>query len=355
MKHHRLLGILTLLLFSCHSGKRIYQSTSNPYGIGFRLEAESHAFYTNRPQTENTFRLYLVNRSGNEYTIPANLGEKLQFNGYRRFYQRPYYSATDPFMLPGTAGTKVADGDSVLVLSGDLHALLSRQDAWYRDPVHSRNSLSPVYINRKKTDDYARIRVAWTAEEDLTILSNTLRIQAGPFTENIRTTSTAALIFTLIDQPPVFYTDSINPGILDCTVENKSKDDIQLFMDAGAVRFAIYAYSGNRTSVMKLAFKISGQHIVMNKVVIHPGERKSIFQAQLRDILYTDGSGYPWYWTWNKKKQPTSPLKFDNGLWVNDVELWFGIVAEGREILSDPIRLEVKHPMRKIKRRQKIK
>jgi|GEM_PF-3667072 len=328
--------ICLLLLASCRE-RRYYASVSNPYSLGLKISAERHEFYNNI-KNEGTVAFYLVNYSGEAFNVPKDPGQAFRIAGYPRFSNTArYYRAGNPDWK--SAGTSIPPGDSVLILVVTAGKLLGAGSAWFREPGFKKPALSPLYSSAKQNFPYGRIQLQMKAGERW-IISPEVKIVTGKYVENTAVSRKAELTISVSGQEK-YHADGQNNGMLECKVKNTGEYNIELFSNPGSTRFNLYGYSPNRTSVMKLEFRLSGSRLPFPPKTIKPGESVSVFQAALDDLLYIATTDQPWYWTWNKKFPPVSPLVYKNGKPSSEVEFWFGIIVDGKEILSNPVMLPV--------------
>lgn len=338
-KNHFYLLLSLLIIFACRSNK-YYASVKNPFSIGLKVFCEEPVFYTNDSSSEKKVQFYLYNFSNSEFVLPQNMNEVFQITGFSRFNQHPFYCSFQQKWNPELTNQKLPSNDSILIIEIDLYDLLQIQSEtiWYKDQGKTKKVKSPAYVTKTNTQPYCRIRGEYKAG-DRWIVSNELIISVGKKIENKQNYKNLELKIAQVS-------DKKDPNILPkitCSVFNNTGNEIPLFNDPGSVRFILYGYSKNRTSVMKLLFKQSGNSLNIKPVTVKNAENKIIFEADVEDLLLMKNHHSDWYWSWNKKNPPVSPALLKNGKKVKEVELWFGIIVNGKEYQSNTIKTLINH------------
>lgn len=328
-----------LIIFACNSTK-YYASVKNPFSIGLKAFCEEPVFFTNESSTEKKVHFYLYNYSNSEFVLPQNMDEVFQITGFSRFNQQPFYCSFQQKWNPVLTNHKLPSNDSILILETNLYDLLQIQSEtiWYRNQEKTKKVKSPAYVTKTNTQPYCRIRGEYKAG-DRWIISNELTIRIGEKIENRQNYKNLGLIIAQVADKKA---TNILPKII-CSVYNTTGNDIPLFNDPGSVRFILYGYSKNRTSVMKLQFKQSGNSLNIQPITVKNSENKIIFEANVEDLLLMKNNNTDWYWSWNKKNPPISPAILNNGKKVKEVELWFGIIVNGKEYQSNTIKVSINH------------
>lgn len=130
-------------------------------------------------------------------------------------------------------------------------------------------------------------------------------------------------------------------GKITCLVKNNSTYPIYLFQDIGSVRFKFYAYNPNRTAIMNSEFKLVDNKLPISSLTISPNDEKVVYTINYSELFFKENSDIL-YWSWSKKNPPISPLVYNDKKLVPNIELWFGIVVDGKEYLSNTVNFLVK-------------
>lgn len=338
----RVLVPAVILLASC-SSRKYFSSVSNPYSIGVSILVKNPAYYLNLKQEDNFAEVYISNHSKTELKIPGNFSQVLRITAFSRFSHHQHYANPDISYYPENNKKTLLPGDSVVALRIPLDLLMQEPNGigWYKDEVFTKKAISPAFATYKKNQPYCRLRAEFKAG-DRWIISKELRINVGHFSYPEKKYKNLTLrIFLHEENFPERLTT--HTGILECQVENHTGNNIPLFNDPGSVRFMLYGYSENRTSVMQLSFKVNGNELIQKPLTVHDGSTVTVFSAPVKQILYNNPDGLDWFWSWNKKNPPVSPAVYNNGKWVNEVELWFGIIANGKEYQSNSLTIPIRY------------
>lgn len=308
-------------------------SIKNPWGLEVWVHAPNYSIDPNK----STDTLWILAR--NHYTQPITLqsidGKLFQFYAYPRFYKNVSYTIhahsliSPPFTLP----------------PGDIKALgwitvqeLLITSNWKNKKGYSP-SRTPLLANAKQFQPYLQMMV------DVKIQDKFIRSKETQFSIHQNTIPTTtyqkAILSISADEPQILIGKKNKENILRCRVKNIGNYDQYYFENGGSVRFNLYGYSKNRTAVMVLRFK-EDFFQRDRKIILKPGEEKEIFAENLYTLFYNEANpSLPYYWDWNKKKEPLSPLYFNNGKPAYETEVWFGVVIDGREYLSPSFTIRV--------------
>jgi hypothetical protein len=323
----------SIIFSGCSSGKKILYSNKNPWGLEVWLQAPNYSIDPDKA----TDTLWILVR--NHYTQPITFqsieGQLFQLRAYPRFYKNKSYviqahaNQTTPFTLQ----------------SGDIIALgwITEQELliasnWKNNKGVSP-SLSPLLANTKQFQPYFYMMV------EVKVQDKFIRSKENHFSIHQTTIPTEtypkAILSISADEPEIQPGKTKKENILRCRVKNTGNYDQSYFENTGSVRFNLYGYSKNRTAVMVLRFK--EEYFQRDrKIILKPGEEKEIFAENLYSLFYKEASPtLPYYWEWNKKKEPLSPLYFSNGKPAYETEVWFGVVIDGREYLSPSYTIQV--------------
>lgn len=317
----------------CSTAKKTQYSLKNPWGLEVMIHA---ADGTIRPDNA-TDTLWVLVR--NHYTQPVTLqpagSDVFQMKAYPRFYKNNLFTLqahalhSAPFMLqPGDVKALGWITEQELMLAASWKNSKGQSPA--RSPMMATTKQFQPYI-RMMADVKVQDRLIRSAEKFFSI--NPTKPAAEEYKKVVLTISA--------DEDEIQAGKKNKENMLRCRIKNTGNYDQHYFENTGSVRFNLYGYSKNRTSVMVLRFK--EEYFLRNrKITLKPGEEKEVFAENLYTLFYKEASAsIPYYWEWNKKKEPLSPLYFSNGKPAYETEVWFGAVVDGKEYLSPSFTLRV--------------
>lgn len=320
-------------LIGCSNPKKLLFSLKNPWGLEVMIYA---ADGTIRPDTPTDTLWVLVRNHYNQSVTLQPIGnEVFQLKSYPRFYKNKVYLLqahalhTTPFILQ--------QGD-VKALGWITEQELMQAAPWKNSKGNSP-ARSPMMATAKQFQPYIRVMAEVKVQDRLIRSSEKFFSidQKKPAAEEYK----KVVLSISADENVIQIEKKNKENMLRCRIKNTSNYDQHFFENAGSVRFNLYGYSKNRTAVMVLRFK--EEYFLRNrKITLKPGEEKEVFAENLYTLFYKEASAnIPYYWEWNKKKEPVSPLYFSNGKPAYETEVWFGAVVDGKEYLSPSFTLRV--------------
>lgn len=331
-----LLFLIFLLLISC-KGLRYYNSTSNPAGIGVIMQSPT-TYYTNLQQ-QDSISFYLVNNNSETIVIP-HWWSDLVVIGQSRFYPKEITLRAQPMDLRIKA-LSIEPKDTVLLIKVPIQYFLNADKNW---TYKTKKVNGPHLMSAKKFYPY----IYFTAElnsqltnqnESIKIRSEKTKITLAPFKEQNLKNDKAELGISS-DVP--FFDTKTKSGNLICKINNLMDLSIPLFIDAGAVRFKLYGYSPNRTAIMHTEFVLNNGKLPVAPLTID-GKTNGVITIPLEQVLFSEPPKVPMYfWTWKKGTPPISPLVYGKKEIGVEVEFWFGIVVDGKEYLSNTVKIQIK-------------
>ncbi len=327
---------LSLILLSSCKGVQYFKSAINPAGISVILECPS-TFYPKNSE-KDSISFYLVNHNSQEIIVP-HWWSDLQLIGQSRFYKKELTIRPQPLDLKMKA-TVISAGDSVLLIKLPFQTILGKDKNW---TFKSKASLGPHILSLKKHHPYIYLTAEFSTripnqEEMIKIRSEKLKVNIKQWIEPSLTNKKTILSLTSTVQT---FNQVNKEGALNCQIKNIGQYPIPLFNDPGSVRFKLYAYNPNRTATMYIQYILDNGRLPMDAININTGSEHTI-QIALSHILFIDKpEDSIYYWTWNKKTPPTSPLVYGKNDLAKEVEFWFGIVVDGQEFLSNTILLDI--------------
>jgi hypothetical protein len=330
-------------LLSC-KGVQYYQSGTNPAGVSIILKGPDQ-FYTNT-ETMDQVIVGVVNHNSQSITLPAWWTDFTMI-GQSRFYQKELtmkYNVPENLKSP----LKIEPGDTLLIFSVPVQDFLNDQKSWFNK---EKSSLGPHLINPKKTFPYiyltAELKTNVVNQDAIKIRSNTLKINVGKWTEPKLVNKKTELSIT---SDVASFSTRDKTGNVICKITNTSNYPIPLFNDPGAVRFRIFAYNSNRTSIMYTQYILDNGKLPVDPVSIASKSSYTI-TVPIQQLLFTERpEGARLFWTWNKKHPPISPLVYGKKDIAMATEFWFGIVVDGQEFLSNTLNLTIDSPNKKTKK-----
>lgn len=335
-----LLFFCFLLLVGC-KGVQYYQSGTNPAGISVILQGPETYDWTK--YMGDNIGVSIVNHNSQSITI-SNWWNDLNMIGKSRFYQKELISKF------GSIGGEVkpitiAPNDTFELGFTSPNFLLTKEKSWTNK---NNPCLSPHLITLKKAYPYiyltAEIQVKVVNQDPIKVRSNTLKINIVKNNTPKTTNKKSELSLTCDTK---VYNTKIKNGNLLCKVTNLSQYPIPLLSDPGSVRFAVYAYNPNRTSVMHTEYILDNGNLPVNPIIIAVNSNHTI-TIPLQQLLFNERpAGATLFWTWNKKNPPVSPLIYGKKDMAMNVEFWFGIVIDGHEFLSNTIVIDIDSPSKK--------
>ncbi len=301
-------------------------SLKNPWGLEVWVHAPNYSINPDKA----TDTLWVMAR--NHYTQPITLqsmdGMLFQFHAHPRFYKNNSY----------VIHTHANQSAPFTLQPGDIKALgwITEQELLiasnWKNKKNLSPSITPLLSNTKQYQPYIKIMVEVKVQDKF--IYSKENIFSIHQTIIPKETYPKAILSISTDETEIQPGKKNKENILHCRVKNTGNYDQYYFENSGSVRFNLYGYSKNRTAVMVLRFK-EEYFQKDRKIILKPGEEKEIFAENLYSLFYKETSPeLPYYWEWNKKKEPLSPLYFSNGKLAYETEVWFGVVIDGREYLS---------------------
>lgn len=324
---------LILLLNAC-KGIQYYNNKVNPAGLSIILKSPD-VFYYNQPATDS-IEFLIVNHNTSAVVLP-HWWTDLWVVGNSRFYNKEILIRPQPLDLRMQA-TTVEPGDTMSLIKIPMNQLLSNENTWL---FNNKPHQAPHKISKNSFYPYIRLAAEYRTTipnqtTNIKIRSSQQKISITKFTEAIAKSKVVNLTLTSdqnsfnVNQPA---------GNLICKIENTGTNPIQLFNDAGSVRFKIYAYNPNRTSIMTTEMVLDNGKLPLSPVTISQGNKQQ-FSIPMDQLFFKNPPQKPiFYWTWKKKSPPISPLIYGKSDLATETECWFGIVIDGIEYLSNTIRI----------------
>lgn len=334
--------LVFLLLTSCKS-LRYYNSATNPAGISVIMKSPN-TFYTN-VEAQDSLSFYLVNNNS-EMVIISHWWSDLFLIGQSRFYTKEITICPQPLDLRIKA-VSLEPNDTVLLIKVPMKIFLGSDKNWI---YKTKNVLGPHLVNQKKFYPYiyytAELSTKLTNQDEvIKIRSEKIKINIVQFKES---TLKIKNIELGISTDVKFFDTDEKKGNLLCKINNLSDYPIPLFIDAGSVKFKLYGYSPNRTAIMFTEFVLDNGKLPVAPVTIN-SKLSNTFIIPLEQVLFVAPPKSPmYYWSWNKKNPPVSPLVYGKNEVGTEVEFWFGIVVEGKEYFSNTIRLSIQNKKKEI-------
>lgn len=330
MKHFRLvffiICFLGILIFTdCASKRKAYFSFRNPWNIGLNIRFKSGHV---SPNSRDSIHVVLYNKSSQK----IQLGMFSQ-NAYLRLSLFPrFFRDKKAYLLPisGLSDITVPANDSLLITSLPVSRFFSA-DGWKTKKDIAIKKAIPVA--GKGFYPYMTVGAEIMVNGKI-IYASPRQLPVGEPSYPTKKYKKADLtIIVAADEWKEHYSDLPIP--IQCRVKNKTQYDMVFFENAGTVRFNLYGYGKNRTANLVLRFK-DAYFTTHQKIILKPGEERNIFSEDLSKLFFKQASpDQPWYWEWDKKKEPVSPLYMADGKHVYETELWFGVVIDGKEYLSE--------------------
>ncbi len=327
---------LTFLFLTGCKGLSYYNNATNPARLSVIFKSPTH-FYTNINQ-QDSLAFYLVNHNSQTYIAP-HWWTDLWLIGQSRFYPKEILIRPQPNDLRMKA-LIIEPNDTVLLIKIPVSQVLGKEKNWL---YKSKNVYPPHLITSKKFYSYIYFTAEYTTkipnqEEVIKIRSGKQKLTINQFKEaELKSKKTILGLSADISS----YSLKEKKGTLICSIENISEYPIQLFNDPGSVRFKLYAYNPNRTTMMFTQMVLDNGKLPINPMVIN-SKATSTLTIPLEQVLFQTAPENPiYYWSWNKKAPPVSPLVYGKKDLAVEVEFWFGIVVDGKEYFSNIIKLPI--------------
>lgn len=339
-----LLFFVFLVISGC-KGLQYYKSGTNPAGLSVVFNSPSQ-FYTNI-QVQDSLKFYLVNHNSAEVIIP-HWWTDLYLVGQSRFYKKESWIRPQPTDL-ASPPLVIQPGDTVHLITVALTTLLKNEKNWLynNQPIWAPHMLGP-----KKYHPYVYLTAALKTQvpnqaDIIQIRSNPRKINISSFKET-RAENKKNILALSSDTKT--YSPEQETGNLFCKITNTSEYPLPLFNDPGSVRFKLYAYNPNRTATLFTQYVLDNGKLPIAPVAIQPQQNFTI-TIPLNQVLFITSPVKPmYYWAWNKKTPPVSPLVYGKKDLVPEVEFWFGVVVDGKEYLSNTLHLNIQYPDKKNKK-----
>lgn len=333
--------IFSFLLLSGCKGVQYYRSGTNPAGISILLQGPSIYYYDEF--SGDIINIAIVNHNSEPITI-VNWWKDLTIIGQSRFYKKELITKF-PQNDPTVDEITIDPNDTLDITFLPTNFLLANKDAW---SYKGKPCKSPHLVTSKKTHPYIYLSVEMWAkvvnQENIKVRSNSLKINIQKKNTTKITNKKSELSLTC--DTKVYNTETKN-GNLFCKVTNLSQYPIPLLSDPGSVRFAVYAYNPNRTSVMHTEYILDNGKLPVNPITI-PVNSNHTITIPLHQLLFNERpADATLFWTWNKKQPPISPLVYGKTDMAMNTEFWFGIVIDGQEFLSNTIMVNIDSPSKK--------
>ncbi|MCX7744145.1 MAG: hypothetical protein N2167_06225 [Flavobacteriales bacterium] len=325
---------LGCILFSgCLSEKKAMYSIKNPWGLEVWLHAPNYSI--DLQSANDTLWILVRNHYSQPITLQSIDEHLFKLYAYPRFYKKKSFEILAHTMQASTLSLQPGDVKALGWITEQELLLVSN---WKNKKNISPTRL-PMLVNAREFEPYIQMKVE-VKVQDKFIRSKETLFSIDQTTIPTETYQKAILSISA-DEPEILPGNKKKENIIRCRVKNTSNYDQYYFENSGSVRFNLYGYSKNRTAVMVLRFK--EEYFQRNrKIILKPGEEKEIFAENLYSLFYKElNPSLPFYWEWNKKKEPISPLYYSNGKPTYETEVWFGIIIDGREYLSPSYTLRV--------------
>lgn len=330
-------------MFSC-KGLQYYENKTNPSGLSILFKSPPIYYYN--INANDSLEFFIVNHNSAEVILP-HWWSDLWLVGKSRFYNTEFFIRPQPMDLRIQA-TTVQPNDTVSLIKIPLLQILTMEKNWI---CHNKPHSGPHYINKKTFQPYIKLMAEYRTmvpnqQEVIKIRSGENTLKISSFSEEM---ATSKLIGLGLSADYLKY-DVNNPtGNLICKINNGGTSNILLFNDAGSVRFKFYAYNPNRTSIMSTEMVLDNGKLPISQLTIQPGQNQQ-FSIPMEQLFFMVPPAKPiFYWTWKHKKPPISPMIYNKRDLALETECWFGIVSEGKEYLSNTIKIEFTNPKKMIK------
>lgn len=341
-----LIFFIFLLSVGCKS-MSYYPTRNNPANVGLIMECPDFYYYNN-PSANDSLKFYLINYNSEEIVVPHWFKDMVMV-GQPRFYTKEYSTRVEPFDLRMPAMV-IQPGDTNLICTKSINKLLDRSETKQDAEMWKSNgkvTSPPHKLGKKKYQPYVylasefQIKVP-NQQDQIKIRTSKQKVVIKKYEEPFLKHKKCKLTLLSSDT----YFDPKKPDdYLTCKVENLGEYPINLFKDPGQVRFKLYAYNPNRTSVMHTEFILDNGKLPLQPVTVNKEQARVIRTIPLDQILFkTAPEQTIYYWVWNKKKPPISPLILGKKSLVPEVEFWFSITIDGKEYLSNTVKLKVIKP-----------
>ena len=324
-----LIIFIFLLLNSC-KGLQYYKSGTNPAGISVLIESP-YALLTNE-DSRDSIKLYLVNSNSKDITINNRIND-IQLVGRSRFYQKEITLPIATY-IESKVVSNFRSGDTVFLGGISMKEIMGQEKNW---TYKSQKVFGPHLISAKKFYPYMYIAAELNAK--VPNQADVIKIRSDEKKIVITRSYTPSLpnkktILSLTSDKKQFDIRT-QEGNLNISITNTGTYPIPLFNDPGSVRFKIYAYNANRTAIMFTQFVLDNGKLPILPVNIDVNGTYH-FTVPLNLLLFSETPSKPlYYWAWNKKSPPVSPLIYGKKDVAMDVEFWFGVVVDGKEYLSN--------------------
>jgi hypothetical protein len=330
-----LIIFIFLLLNSC-KGLQYYKSGTNPAGISVLMESPS-AFFTNE-DSKDSIKLYLVNGNSNDITI-SNWINDIQLIGRSRFYTKEITLPVAAY-IDARIVSNFKSGDTVFLGGISIKKIMGQEKNW---TFKTEKVLGPHLVTLKKFYPYMYIMTELNIKvpnqaEIIKIRSEDKKIIiTKSYTPSLQNKKT---ILSLTSDKKQFDLQK-KEGNLVINITNTGTYPIPLFNDPGSVRFKIYAYNANRTAIMFTQFVLDNGKLPVSPVNIEVNGNYHL-TIPLEQLLFSETPSKPvYYWSWNKKSPPVSPLVYGKKDLAMNVEFWFGVVVDGKEYLSNTLTMDI--------------
>lgn len=343
-----LLFFIFLLLNSC-KGLQYYKSGTNPAGVSILLEA-SPEFYTNTANEDGRIKVCMINHNSLPISFTA-WWDDFNLIGTSRFYKKELRSK---YVVPENLRSTITieSGDTSVIFDLSIQEFLNDGKSWN---YKTKETYGPHMISAKKFYPYiylsAEIKVKVPNQSDMIkIRSNEQKVIITQAT--VPTLKNKKSVLSLAADTKIFDIKT-KSGNLHFSITNSGGYPIPLFNDPGSVRFKIYSYNANRTAIMFTQYVLNNGKLPVAPVNVEVGKTYS-FKVPLDQLLFTETPTKPTYfWSWNKKAPPISPLVYGKKDLAMDVEFWFGIVIDGKEYLSNTEVIKIEGDQKKTKKKRK--
>jgi len=336
--------ILSFLLLSSCKGIQYYNSGTNPAGISVIIQ--SPTTYFSDKANEGNVKLYIINHNSKEVQL-ANWWQNILLISTSRFNNKELTTLI-PTANQRLETITLVPNDTILVYSFPLSSILDKGVLW--NYYNTTKTVPPPHkISKKKFQPYFYLsfeaNVPLINQNNIKVRSNKIRINVKKFTEPKLVNKKSVLSLTADTKT---YNTETKTGNLFCTITNTGQYPIPLFADPGSVRFKVYAYNPNRTSIMHTEYVLDNGKLPVNPVSIVVNGNHTI-TIPLQQLLFNERpEKATLFWTWNKKNPPISPLVYGKKDIAMSTEFWFGIVIDGQEFLSNTCVIEISSPNKKI-------
>lgn len=342
-----LLFFIFLLLNSC-KGLQYYKSGTNPAGVSVLMECPS-VFFTNTV-SKDSVKLFLINHNSKDITL-GNWINDIVLIGKSRFYQKEITLSVSSFIKANTVSNFKSNDTTYLgavsikeVFGSEKNWMFQSKKVWGPHLISAKKFYPYIYLNAElnvKVPNQADIIKVRSSEKKITITQSTI-----PSLKSKKT------ILSLTSDTRIFDLKT-KTGSLNINITNTGSYPIPLFNDPGSVRFKIYAYNSNRTAIMFTQFVLDNGKLPIAPVNVEVNGNYSL-NVPLEQLLFAETLAKPvYFWTWNKKSPPVSPLIYGKKDVAMNVELWFGVVVDGKEYLSNTIIIDIGSDQKKTNKKKK--